>query len=375
MLTSLADLTDLFESMAVLALLAPAYGVLMRGCARPWIAQLALGALFGGAAIWAMSDPLHIAEGVFIDLRNVPLTLAGAFLGPIGAAWAVGLALTVRVTEGGLGVVPAVLSAAIAAGVGLGWAELRGRAPAGPGSRIWILAVLSCLALLTGALLPATIAARFFEVVVPVIVPLQVLSVLVVGHLLDRERRLLDGERRLARDGQHDPLTGVLNRRGFELAVAPHLDSEVGAALLLLDLDHFKSVNDRFGHAAGDVVLSAVGERVAPLLRAGDILARLGGEEFAIYLPAVSPRGVERIASRVCEDLRAVPFALPDGRGLTVTGSIGAAWTERPIGLTVLTKHADAALYAAKARGRNRHVLERLDQASPAPAPKLRLTA
>jgi diguanylate cyclase (GGDEF)-like protein len=161
-----------------------------------------------------------------------------------------------------------------------------------------------------------------------------------------------------------DPLTGCLNRRGFEQAYAREVARSTRAgsdlALLVLDLDHFKMVNDTYGHPAGDEVLRGAGRLLADACRAGDIVARVGGEEFALLLPDTGATGSFHFATRLCEVVRLHPFPsfTPDAPPIHVTTSIGVASRipHRGIddGAAGLTARADTALYAAKRAGRDR---------------------
>lgn len=359
MLLASPALQDLAGTVALMALLSVAYGAVIRTDPQRWLGRSVLGALFGLAAILAMNDPVVVAPGVIVDLRTLPVALAGAFLGFEGAAVAAGLALAMRAGIGGAGMQAGCVSILAAASLGLLWARLTGAAP-----RRSAVAILG-LALLTAVpwgsfVLPAGMRGRFVLAVWPVLVPLHALGALGVGLLLERERVLVAEARRLARAAERDPLTGLLNRRGFEAAVAEAMRpteegrERGGAALLVIDLDHFKRVNDTHGHAAGDAVLGAIGPRLRGALRAGDVMGRMGGEEIAVYLPAIGPTGAEDAAQRLCAVVRNARFALPDGGALPVTVSIGGAWTGGRVQLDLLLDRADAALYAAKRAGRDR---------------------
>ncbi|CAD0212419.1 hypothetical protein AGRHK599_LOCUS1883 [Rhizobium rhizogenes] len=158
-------------------------------------------------------------------------------------------------------------------------------------------------------------------------------------------------ERKLLVLANTDPLTGVKNRRFFFQAM-PAVPDPADAAMLL-DIDHFKSINDRFGHAVGDSVLQEVAKRIGGSIRGGDVLARYGGEEFIIYLPGA---GVQK-ASMIGERIRnAVALDEVDCGGLRVgvTISIGVATSgEMRCDLLTLADMADRALYRAKSEGRN----------------------
>ena len=156
-----------------------------------------------------------------------------------------------------------------------------------------------------------------------------------------------------------DPLTGLHNRRYLE----SHLGGLVDAAadgdkplsLMILDIDHFKSVNDTYGHDAGDEVLKAFAERVKTVIRGVDLLCRLGGEEFIIVMPDTSLDIAGRVAERVRQAVGDVMFAIDKGeRHIPVTVSIGLAERRNGREADSMMKRADRALYRSKALGRNR---------------------
>jgi diguanylate cyclase (GGDEF)-like protein len=161
-----------------------------------------------------------------------------------------------------------------------------------------------------------------------------------------------------------DPLTGLSNRRNFELALGREVDrvarSGESALLLLVDIDHFKRVNDCHGHPVGDQVIRAVARALADSVRPMDLAARIGGEEFALLLPncpaAFGPQVAARVRHRVAQ--AAVP--LGEARQLSVTVSVGGAfapqWVRSTPGLWI--QRADVQLYRAKAEGRDRVCFE-----------------
>jgi diguanylate cyclase (GGDEF)-like protein len=154
-----------------------------------------------------------------------------------------------------------------------------------------------------------------------------------------------------------DPLTGVLNRRGFEAEAGRMLFRAArdgsSTALILLDLDHFKAVNDTWGHPVGDLALCAVAKTMAAELRGGDVIGRLGGEEFVIALAANRTDQAALLAERIRRAVADLPIR--GGEGLVdLTVSIGVAAHRGATSLDKLMAHADAALYRAKAAGRNR---------------------
>jgi diguanylate cyclase (GGDEF)-like protein len=159
----------------------------------------------------------------------------------------------------------------------------------------------------------------------------------------------------------HDALTGLLNRREFDRILAEEHERARrfgrSYAIVTLDLDHFKSVNDKYGHPAGDLVLTTAAQRISRQLRSVDRFARIGGEEFAIVLTEVDHVTASEVAKRIVEMMARVPIPLADGTQLPVTLSAGSASMPKNAADTVgLVRIADKALYEAKTRGRNRAV-------------------
>lgn len=157
-----------------------------------------------------------------------------------------------------------------------------------------------------------------------------------------------------------DALTGLANRRAFELALAREVDrvarSGEPALLLAMDIDHFKRVNDNHGHAAGDQVIQAVAAALVDSVRPMDLVARVGGEEFAIILPNCASAFGETVAERVRRRVERVPVAIaPSGLQLHVTVSIGGAFAPQWVRSTpaLWLERADQQLYLSKAQGRN----------------------
>jgi diguanylate cyclase (GGDEF)-like protein len=175
--------------------------------------------------------------------------------------------------------------------------------------------------------------------------------------LTDAFERQRTMQAELERIAHHDMLTGLYNRRFLsdlaqrERARAIRSGSTFG--VLLLDVDHFKDINDRYGHAVGDAVLIGLGQRLRVLLRSADLLGRWGGEEFAVLAVDVDAAGATRTADRLCHGVAAEPFATEAGP-VTVTLSCGVTvFRGAPDDLNHLMRMADKALYAAKASGRN----------------------
>jgi diguanylate cyclase (GGDEF)-like protein len=179
------------------------------------------------------------------------------------------------------------------------------------------------------------------------------------------QQELADANRRLQYAAQHDPLTGLKNRG----AIMALLEQEVGQwggrrrhlGLALADVDHFKRINDTWGHLAGDAVLAEVARRISGALRQEDAVGRYGGEEMLILLPGLGTAEALRTAERIRLEICSRPIHTPEG-SLQVSASFGVASTEDLLTPTAfaLIHLADQALYRAKERGRNRVEAARL---------------
>jgi diguanylate cyclase (GGDEF)-like protein len=211
--------------------------------------------------------------------------------------------------------------------------------------------VLVVLGLTTYGLDPATAADHQQEVMATAALVLCI--VLLSGALVESDRAH-------RRRSTLDPLTGLFNRSALDQRLSEiegqptRQDDETGYALLLCDLDHFKRINDQLGHSVGDAVLQDVAYTMRAVLRAGDSIYRVGGEEILVVLPGAGRESARQIAERL-------RIAVHERRpvGVAVTVSVGVAVSQAGVVETGdLVRDADAALYAAKKRGRNRVVVD-----------------
>jgi len=178
---------------------------------------------------------------------------------------------------------------------------------------------------------------------------------LALGLRLRRDREDRTHALQLA---QHDQLTGLCNRRGFLARATPlHVEATRSGATLsaiLLDIDHFKAINDAYGHEAGDSTLVAVAHQLHDMCRADDIIARWGGEEFLILLPGMGHAVATDCAERLRVAMEGMVVELANGTAIVATASFGVASATPGSSLEDMLRDADAALYAAKQGGRNR---------------------
>lgn len=191
-----------------------------------------------------------------------------------------------------------------------------------------------------------------------VIIPL-VLAPPFFVYLLSKLRELAIAHRELMVVASTDPLTSCLNRRAFTAIVDGYLDrieaqkNEQRGALLVIDIDHFKTINDRFGHDRGDEALKIVADTIKGSLREADVFGRLGGEEFSVFLPSANAERAEGVAERIRANVYASEISL-GGESCRVSVSIGGIVFDRSTSFSELYRGADQRLYEAKRNGRNR---------------------
>jgi diguanylate cyclase (GGDEF)-like protein len=184
--------------------------------------------------------------------------------------------------------------------------------------------------------------------------PITVFIWICIGVLLSHQTTTTTRSTASLRDqAHHDPLTALLNRRGLDQIVSAAL---AGDTLVLLDLDHFKTVNDRYGHAVGDGVLVEFAGVLSASVRDGDLVVRYGGEEFLLYLPGTTPAQADLVLRRIHDQWHATEPLTTFSAGVATIGPDGD--TGRAL------VEADASLYAAKSEGRDQWV-----QSSSAPTP------
>ena len=194
----------------------------------------------------------------------------------------------------------------------------------------------------------------------------------IVGHLGRDIQRRISLEAQLSYQAFHDPLTGIGNRRRFMSSVGSSLAAGNGTAVLFLDLDDLKNVNDELGHDVGDAFLRAVGHRLLAGIRPGDVACRIGGDEFAVVLPGTGTTSeAERIGRRLLGIL-ALPAEIED-RTLDVSASVGLAVSATSDALTSdeLLRRADVAMYHAKSLGKRRLTIYGPELEPPSPSLEL----
>lgn len=165
-------------------------------------------------------------------------------------------------------------------------------------------------------------------------------------------RELAIAQHQLAILASTDSLTQVLNRLAFSTLVNAHLDAAAAGALLIIDADNFKAINDRYGHDRGDEALVTIAHAITAALPAPGLVGRLGGEEFGVFLPGAGEEQARHAAERIRGGVDAAEF-IPDGTPHDLSVSIGGAVFDQRLAHAELFRRADQQLYAAKRKGRN----------------------
>lgn len=319
---------------------------------KPWLLNVMYGIGLGFFGVLQLIFTFEMPNGMLLDFRQLSIMVAAGVGGPWAAVIAAALIGTGRVLIAGgftpasiLGLVATLLTVAFVLPAFLVRASFRLQ---------WTLASVFTTILAAGLLL-----FRLGDSALPLIAllgALQTAGCLFTYQMIVHLRSTRRMQDTLKQDIEHDFLTGLYNSRGFESRYRLALASKSPFALLLLDIDHFKKVNDTYGHPAGDAVLEQLGKLIREHVRKIGCASRKGGEEFAVILrPCDAKRAIDQ-ADKLRRQIEQTPFLLPDGRLIAITISIGIGLHPR-FGEGELIERTDRALYQAKQEGRNRGVL------------------
>jgi diguanylate cyclase (GGDEF)-like protein len=231
--------------------------------------------------------------------------------------------------------------------------------------RVWLWTVLGTLCCVSVALYVdsfnfpnLTDAELTRAILVDIFVPTVLASPMLL-FFTSKLRELAVAHHELSVIAATDSLTAVLNRGAFTALVDGYLAAlrrdqrQSAGALLVVDADNFKAINDSFGHDHGDEALRIIARTIKSILRSTDLVGRIGGEEFGIFLPGSSPEQSEAVAERIRQSVSEAAFA-PNGEQRTLSVSVGGVLFDRGFSFGELFRVADQQLYAAKQNGRNR---------------------
>lgn len=198
-----------------------------------------------------------------------------------------------------------------------------------------------------------------------------------IAVIMTRQEQLRQANLQLQKLATYDFLTDCLNRGAFAARVDAWLavsNGEGTGTLLMIDADNFKAINDRYGHDVGDVALTIIARSIRSVLRDGDMVGRMGGEEFGVFLPGVGPGQAGMIAERIRAAVNLARFA-PAGEQRHLSVSIGGAAFSGPANFAELFRIADQRLYDAKNAGRNKSAVAPVEPAEPGPVIRLKRSA
>lgn len=335
------------NTLGVMALCTMFYGYCQRRVQSFWCRRLMVGLSFGCGGWLMMLQPLDLSNGFQADPRTAFVGMATAFGGWISGVAATVIIFAVRIWIGGEGT---ALGIAIVSATFISAGAWRALHPASMPRTSRHMLVLSGLLVVPLCLSFVRPEASHIAIVL-LLATLVFVNVFLFGALMDYEQMRGRQERALRLAALTDPLTAIPNRRAFEEATHAR-SGQRKLALFILDIDHFKNINDTFGHDAGDLILRKCASILKSCHRQGEICARLGGEEFGMILFASDRAEALERAEALCRALRTeVEY---EGQAVSVTVSVGGYYsTERGFAADYYLRRADEALYKAKRSGRN----------------------
>lgn len=345
------------ETISALTLITFVLGAVLDRLRHRRARQIAIGLLMGTACIVTQKFPVHLGEGVYVDSRAVILGTTAAFFSAPSAALALAMGILTRLSLGPVGAFSGVLSMSVACLVGITWRATLHQRFQESNSGLMILAGAVNLSLVPPFFfLPPDWRQAFYTMVGFPLVVTNLVGVMVFGMLIRREYALRRATKRLIEMASTDQLTGLLNRHALIHRINTDLIGKP-CALLLIDVDHFKAINDGHGHDVGDAVLRQLAVRLRHQLPDGPFVARIGGEEFAVCVPDAGVDQALDLAEALRESCDDTTF-LTNRRAVPVTISIGVSGSRGLTDFGELFRRADQALYRAKRAGRNRVVVD-----------------
>lgn len=351
-------LHDLLENLGIITLVALSFELVLRSTWTRSIKNVATGVVFAAGAVGSMATPSEVIPNVFFDMRHAFILLAA----PLGGWMAVLIVAVIsslfRVWMSGPAAMVGLAGIAVSAVVAVVLPRYVAFSHT-PYWRLGIYGLAASVSVISIFLLPWSAATKALSIAGLPFVIGNLLGVISAGHIVSYQLLRARAERDLVADSQTDSLTGVLNRRGFDEVAAKKFarSKETGRplAVIIADVDHFKQINDKFGHAVGDQVLHSIGTIMTKVTRESDPVSRYGGEEFAIFLSDTDERAALEIGNRLANNVRHHCFA-SNGTQIPVTISVGIFVMD--LGFTGTLRdalqQADSALYRAKKNGRDR---------------------
>jgi len=353
-----ALLTGLLRGLAMSALIILAYAKVIAVTTGRVANNVGVGVLFSAAGIVSMSDPLVLSPGILYDGRVPILALAYGFSGAIGVALTTLTIGGYRLWLGGAGAASGLAAICIAAAAGIAVTQISRRYLRSRLLQSFVLGITASASAIAVFLLPREVWPTItFHILFPIVIA-NIIGVVMLNDFLWNEKRRLRLFRTLQHDAAVDPLTRLANRRSFDSkaasALSPGLNPSGDYSVIMIDIDHFKQVNDTYGHHMGDTVLAHIADIVRDAVRKTDVVARFGGEEIAVLLPGVEATQATAIAEKIRQRIEAKEFPMQNGF-MHVTISAGTAGSNiADSDIPAALRAADTALYVAKRNGRNK---------------------
>ncbi|MEX2695656.1 GGDEF domain-containing protein [Rhizobium mongolense] len=344
--------------LALAVLVVYGYAWVIRTISQRLMRGIAAGLLFGLGGILSMNDPIVMRPGLIYDARSILLILSPLYAGPIGTIIAAAMMGAHRLVLGGVGAMGGAVSVILVALCGYA-STLIPRHRIGTG---WLRSLLLGLATVSSFIvlvfLPPEVAWDLFLSAAAPVMLANILGVLLLADLLEREKQRVRMVRALENEASVDPLTKLPNRRVFQRAADRCAEEASNRgrpfSIVMLDVDHFKKINDTWGHTVGDTVLSRVADLIRRTVRKTDVAARYGGEEIIILLPNTEEGDASTVAEKIRHAIESEDLIV-GVTAIKVTVSIGVAVVDSSgTNIRATIEAADRALYRAKTAGRNR---------------------
>lgn len=343
----------LLQVTGLMSLVAMSIGSIERLDMPNWLKPIVRGIPFGAAACIAVLMPTVLPDGTVLNGRSLLLAFSAAFGGPFAFITATTIAVVgyIQLTDND---VLNTIRPTIAAGfIGSAW---RFMIYPGMGLKVASLVLLglmvSALALLL-LLVPSGKGPDLLQLAYPPTLIASLIAALILGRFIERELRHFKREQLWQREAFTDALTALPNKRAFFEVTANLAKSKTAYSVIVIDIDHFKNVNDTYGHDTGDPVLKNVADVIADSLPANGQAFRLGGEEFVVVLLDTTSARAYDVAETTRRSVEAAAV-MADKMAVRTTVSIGIADSSNDINPSDVVSAADTALYAAKENGRNR---------------------
>ncbi len=351
-------LPSLVRVLGQVAIIVYAYSLVTRTIERGILKSIAVGLLFGLGGILSMGDPIRLMPGVIQDGRSILLVLTPIYGGIVGTVVAAFMMAVFRYLVGGLGAVSGVAGILIVATAGYVLTLLPRKLTGTGWRRSALFGLATTTSLVVLVFLPWSVARELLiSATLPVTI-VNILGVMLLSDLLEKESYRISIQRALENEATLDPLTQLPNRRVLQRE-GDRCSKEAGMrrvpfSIIMLDIDHFKKINDNWGHSFGDTVLARVADVIRRTVRKTDIAARYGGEEIVVLLPNTDMRAAGIVAEKIRHDIETTVLMFGQ-ETVHVTASIGIACSFEPsTDFKYVLEAADKALYRAKAGGRNR---------------------